>query len=173
MRKYLFLLTAGFVTVAIAFGAVACSDDDDDGNGGDAPTATVSADETPSASGNEVEINLAEYEIGAVPDSASAGEVTFNASNIGTEEHEFVVIKTELAEDQLPTAEDGSVSEDGTGIELIGEIEGIAAGDEQSASFDLEAGNYVLICNIVEEHTAGEVRVHYVEGMRTAFTVTE
>jgi len=35
---------------------------------------------------------------------------------------------------------------------------------------DLDAGNYVLICNIVEEED-GETVSHYQEGMRTPFTV--
>jgi hypothetical protein len=34
---------------------------------------------------------------------------------------------------------------------------------------DLEAGNYVLICNIWDE---GEQEAHYQEGMRTTFEVT-
>ena len=35
-------------------------------------------------------------------------------------------------------------------------------------TLDLEAGNYVLICNIYD---ADEDEAHYQEGMRTAFTV--
>jgi hypothetical protein len=34
---------------------------------------------------------------------------------------------------------------------------------------DLEAGNYVLICNIWDED---EQEAHYLEGMRTTFTVS-
>ena len=36
-------------------------------------------------------------------------------------------------------------------------------------TLDLEAGNYVLICNIWDED---EQEAHYQEGMRTTFTVS-
>ena len=82
--------------------------------------------------------------------------------------HEFVVIATDLGITELPTVEDGSVDESGEGLELIGEIEDIPVGETQSVTLDLEAGNYVLICNIYD---ADEDEAHYQEGMRTAFTV--
>jgi hypothetical protein len=82
-----------------------------------------------------------------------------------------VVIKTDLAADALPTSEEGAVDEAGSGIEVIGEIEEFEPGETQSATFDLEAGSYVLICNVVEEED-GEKEAHYKLGMRTAFTVT-
>lgn len=41
-------------------------------------------------------------------------------------------------------------------------------GETQSATFDLVAGTYVLLCNIYEEE---EQEAHYAEGMRVAFTV--
>ena len=56
--------------------------------------------------------------------SAAAGDVTFNATNTGPDDvHEFVVFLTDLAPDALPTNEDGSVDEEGEGLELQGEIE--------------------------------------------------
>jgi len=55
--------------------------------------------------------------------------------------------------------------------ELIGEIEEFAVGDTETATFDLEAGNYVFICNLVEEEEGG-LESHYQEGMRVAFMVT-
>ena len=84
--------------------------------------------------------------------------------------HEFVVFKTDLAATDLPTAEDGSVDEEGEGVELIGEIEEFDPGTSESAAFELEAGSYVFICNLVEEEE-GELESHYQEGMRTGFTV--
>ena len=104
-------------------------------------------------------------------DSVPAGSVTFRATNEGPEDHhELVVIQTDLAPDALPTAEDGSADEAGEGIEVIGEIEEFDVGGTQTGTFDLQAGNYVLICNVVEEHE-GEVEAHYKLGMRAAFTV--
>lgn len=60
------------------------------------------------------------------------------------------------------------MDEEGEGVELIGEIEEFPVGETDSASFELDAGNYVLVCNIYDE---GEQEAHYAEGMRLAFTV--
>lgn len=182
MRKRLFLAAAGLIMAAIALGAIACSNDNKNDNNTPTATgayATPSGGETPQA--NAVDVRLLEFKILPEPASASAGSVTFNARNIGAEAHELVVLKTDLDGADLPTNDDGSVDEAGAGIEIIGEIQEIAAGAEKSASFDLEPGNYVLLCNIVDEMpAAGETpmatgeatgHVHYAEGMYAAFTV--
>jgi hypothetical protein len=91
--------------------------------------------------------------------------------NIGGTVHELVVIKTDLAPESLPTAEDGSVDETGEGIEVIDEAEDIPAQDEASFTTELEAGSYALICNVVQENDDGTTIVHYTEGMHTGFTV--
>jgi uncharacterized cupredoxin-like copper-binding protein len=97
--------------------------------------------------------------------------VTFTVNNTGPEDtHEFVVFKTDLAPDALPTAPDGSVDEEGEGVQLVDEIEDIAVGDTPTLTVTLDAGSYVLICNIVEDE-GDEAIVHYQQGMRTAFTV--
>jgi hypothetical protein len=81
------------------------------------------------------------------------------------------VFKTDLAADVLPTASDGSVDEEGEGVELVDEIEDIAVGDTpHTLTLSLDAGNYVFIWNIVEEE-GDETIVHYQQGMRTGFTV--
>lgn len=121
--------------------------------------------------GGTVDVTLQEFAVVPAEASVSAGEVTFNVTNEGPEDvHEFVVFQTDLAADALPTAEDGSVDEEGEGVELIDEIEDIPVGESPSLTVDLEAGSYVLICNIVEEEEDGTVIVHYAEGMRTGFT---
>jgi uncharacterized cupredoxin-like copper-binding protein len=104
-------------------------------------------------------------------DSTSAGEVTFEVTNDGPEDiHEFVVIKTDLDVAELATDADGAVDEAGEGMEVIDEIEDLAVGASETLMLTLEAGSYVLICNIVEEED-GETEAHYALGMRTAFTV--
>lgn len=121
--------------------------------------------------GGTVDITLQEFAIAADPASVSAGEVTFDVTNDGPDDpHEFVVFKTDLAATDLPTNEDGSVDEEGEGVELIGEIEEFDPGTSESATYELEAGSYVFICNLVEEEE-GELESHYQEGMRTGFTV--
>jgi uncharacterized cupredoxin-like copper-binding protein len=134
---------------AMSVGAAAC------GNGG----------------GGTVNVTLHEFEVVPAETSIQAGEVTFKATNEGPDDaHELVVIKTDLAPDALPTKADGSVDEEGAGIEAIGEIAEFPPGENRSAKFDLEAGKYVLICNVFEEEGQES---HYQNGMRAAFTVDE
>ena len=105
-------------------------------------------------------------------DSAAAGDVTFSITNDGPEDvHEFVVIATDLEPADLPTDETGAVDEAGEGIEeVVGEIEEIAVGATEELTVSLDAGNYVLACNIYSED---EDEAHYAMGMYTAFTVNE
>jgi uncharacterized cupredoxin-like copper-binding protein len=121
--------------------------------------------------GEDVDITLQEFAIGAVPSSVPAGSVTFNIENKGPDDtHEFVVIRTDLDPTALPTEENGSVSETGEGMEVVDEVEEIPVGDTPTLTIDdLTAGSYVLICNIYDE---AEKESHYQEGMRTAFTVS-
>ena len=119
--------------------------------------------------GETVEVTLQEFSIGTEPTSAGAGDVTFDVSNEGPDDtHEFVLFKTDLGITELPTDENGAVVEDGEGLELIDEIEDIPVGDSQSLTLDLDAGSYVIVCNIWDED---EQEAHYAEGMRTSFTV--
>jgi uncharacterized cupredoxin-like copper-binding protein len=92
-----------------------------------------------------------------------AGETTFDISNEAEQTHEFVVIKTDLAADQLPTDDSGDVDENGEGIEPVDEVEDIAAGSTESLTVNLDPGNYVVICNLPG---------HYRQGMHQAFTVS-
>ena len=121
---------------------------------------------TASCSGDDdggVGVTLADFTITADPDSASAGEVTFDVTNDAEQTHEFVVFQTDLAPDQLPTGEGGDVDEAGEGVELVDEIEDIEGGSTQSLTVNLDAGSYVLICNLPG---------HYGQGMNTGFTVS-
>ena len=118
----------------------------------------------------QVAVTLKEWEIALEQSSVAAGETYFLANNIGPDDdHELVIIKSDLAADALPTI-DGLVPEDQ--VELIGEVERFAPNTAASGVFNLAAGNYILICNLVEIED-GKLESHYEEGMRTTFTVTE
>ncbi len=148
----------------LAVSAAACGDDEDDA----VPTEPATTTEA----GSTIAVTLKEWEVLADKESAAAGKVTFRAKNIGPDDpHELVVMKTDLAPDKLPTAEDGKVDEEGAGVELIGEIEEFAVDGEEEITFDLAPGKYVLLCNILEEEADGTMESHYKEGMHTAFTV--
>jgi uncharacterized cupredoxin-like copper-binding protein len=92
--------------------------------------------------------------------STPAGSTTFDITNDGPSTHEFVVFKTDLAEDALPV--DGSTVAEGD-LDLVDEAEDIAPGVSASLTVDLEPGSYVVICN---------VEGHYTAGMHAALTVT-
>ena len=55
------------------------------------------------------------------------------------------------------------MDEEGEGITAIDEIEDIGGGTEQTLTVDLDAGPYVLFCNLP---------THYSQGMHAAFTVS-
>jgi len=113
--------------------------------------------------GSGIGVSLADFTISPDGTSASAGELTFDVTNDAEQIHEFVIFKTDLATDALPTDDEGLVDESGEGVELVDEIEDIAAGSTQSLTVTLDAANYVFICNLPG---------HYAQGMHTAFTVS-
>ena len=149
-------LLLGFL---LAVALVACSSDGDDsssdeGGGG----VTVAGDK-----GTPVAVEVGEnpdgtYYMKVDRTSAPAGAVTFTMKNVGTKEHEMVVLKTDTAADKL-TVSDHKVSE----ADSVGEISETEAGKTASKTLDLEAGSYVLVCNIAK---------HYEKDMFSAFTVT-
>jgi uncharacterized cupredoxin-like copper-binding protein len=138
----------------LALASAACAQETDTGGGdgnGDGNGATAA----------DVSVTLSDYEVDPSVDSAAAGSVTFEARNDGPQAHSLEVIATDLAPDQLPK-EGAVVDEDAEGLEVAGEIEEFPSGETETGTFDLEAGSYVLICNVA---------THYDLGMRVAFTV--
>jgi uncharacterized cupredoxin-like copper-binding protein len=153
-------LLAAMVTVLVACGG--------GGGGGASPGAASPGGD---GEGTTVNVTLQEWAIGTDTATAPAGEVTFAVTNEGPEDpHELVVIRTDLSLIELPTDENGVVQEDGEGIDVIDEVEDLEVGDSEDLTVTLEAGAYVLICNIYDED---EDEAHYAEGMRTSFTVSD
>lgn len=128
--------------LGLTMGLAACDSDDADDEGG-------------------VAVTLEDFSITLDTASAPAGAVTFNVENKGPSTHEFVVIQTDLAPDALPTDDAGDVSEDD--LAPVDEIEDIEDGATPHLTVELDAGDYVLICNIPG---------HYRQGMHAAFTAT-
>jgi uncharacterized cupredoxin-like copper-binding protein len=119
--------------------------------------------------GGTVKVTLSEWAVSRDTAELTAGSIVFEVSNTGPADiHEFVVIKTDLDAGALPTDETGAVDEEGGGMTVMGEIEDIAVGASDSLTLDLEAGSYVLLCNI---YSVEEDESHYQEGMRIGFTV--
>ncbi len=151
--------------------ALAACNGDDGAEGGETPAAdeTPAGMETPApptpeptptpAAATTVGVGLVEFAVNPAQDTVDAGALTFSVSNDGTTDHTFRVIKTDLATDSLPTA---ASQVDEAQVDVVASIPDFAAGETQEVSVDLEAGSYVLICNLPG---------HYDLGMRAAFTV--
>jgi uncharacterized cupredoxin-like copper-binding protein len=105
--------------------------------------------------------------------SIATGNITFVVRNVGTIDHEMLVLRTDVAADKLPITDAGDppvpvaagadkVSEDSS----VGETGGENLKPDEKRSFtikNLKPGRYVLVCNIAD---------HYAMGMRAAFIVT-
>ncbi|HJP66328.1 MAG TPA: sulfocyanin-like copper-binding protein [Actinomycetota bacterium] len=125
------------------------------------PSASPSAPPTTSAGGT---VNATEKDFSIVldPTSIGAGSVEFAITNEGPSTHEFVVFETDLAPDKLPL-KNGSVDEEGEGVTAVDEQEDIEPNATVNLDVTLEAGSYVIICNIPG---------HYQLGMRVGLTVS-
>jgi hypothetical protein len=93
--------------------------------------------------------------------SMNGSKVSFVVVNKGKEDHEMVLLKTDKKAGALPVESTGKVDETATG-DNVGEVE-LKAGTTGAATFNLEPGHYVMICNLTG---------HYKQGMSADFTVT-
>ncbi len=119
----------------------------------------------------KTDVGLKEYTVTPDPVQFKAGEVEVTADNIGTEEHELVVVKADSAA-ALPKKADGSVDEDKIPESAKqGELEDVKKGTQKTKKFDLKAGTYVFFCNIVQDQ-GGTTISHFKQGMHEVVTVT-
>ena len=116
--------------------------------------ASVSAQQ-----GEPLAVSLSDFMIEPARTTEVAGAVTFAVHNDGGVEHEFLVVRTNLALDALPLAA-GEVDE--SQVEVVARIEPFGSGETRSLTVDLTPSTYLLLCN---------VPLHYEAGMRIAFTV--
>jgi len=177
-------LSAGVLAMALA--VAGCGDDD----GGSSSENLGSSNQTTSttaaggaftgcktegasteAAAQEIVVTLGEFTIKPAT-QGKAGLISFKAENAGAETHEIVVVKADKAEG-IPMNAEGAADEDKLPEgAVIGEIEGFPGGQVCSGTFNLAAGKYVLLCNIVETEPNGEKEAHFKEGMHTPFTVS-
>jgi uncharacterized cupredoxin-like copper-binding protein len=163
--------------IVIAVSLVMACGDDDDATPTPEVTATPEAtatlqpgDATPTPTHppatTEAGMELVEFTIRPNVTRARPGTVIFKVQNAGELAHQFVVIRSDLPTAELPRKPlDAGVDE--TKIEIVGKIDSIAPGSNAEVSVPVDAGKYVLICNLF---AGGES--HYLEGMYTAFEVT-
>lgn len=95
-------------------------------------------------------------------DHVKPGKVLFKVKNISTDEdHELLLVKTDLAPDALPMDKDG-VRVDEDQLKGLKELGDVHPGKSRNTTLSLKAGKYLLFCN-----EAG----HFKAGMYATFTV--
>ena len=123
----------------------------------------------PASADGTVGVELAEFSITAGASTIEAGAVTLNVDNLGSFGHELLVVRTDLAADALPTGP-GDGQADESQLDVVGEVRpAFDGGTSQTVTLNLEAGGYVLICNIFNDAFPPG---HYGRRMATSLTVT-
>jgi hypothetical protein len=130
---------------------------------------------SPSATVTRTTVDVTLQDFGLTTTSAVlAGEVTFHITNVGSplstvedgHTHQFIVLKTDLAGDSLPTAPNGSVDEEDERVDVIGKVDQVRVGESKDLTVLLDAGAYILVCNLVADGV-----VHYAEEKGIPFQV--
>jgi plastocyanin len=113
-------------------------------------------------------VDMSEWVFTQSATSVASGDVTFTVHNVGGAEHELVVLKgVDLA--ALAIKPDGTVDEDKIAeAAKMGEVEGVAAQTDKSATLALTPGSYTLLCNLIEPNGDS----HFAKGMHGTLTVT-
>jgi len=106
-----------------------------------------------SGDGARVSVEMSEWSIQVSNRAVTSGPMALALKNRGRLGHELVIIKT----DQPPAAlaaHEGFVDEAAAG-EVVGRIGLLPPGREQTQTFQLNPGKYVLICNVVGHYQLG------------------
>lgn len=145
------------VAVTALLSLTACGADQDDS----AAAEEARADAAAAATGGPATGELSEWKVAMNRKTAEAGEVTFWIANKGTMEHEFLVVRTDYPDGEIPLDGD-HFSEDAEGVTVVDEIPEFEVGLIKELTLELAPGAYQLLCNIPN---------HYKNGMHVAFTV--
>ena len=131
-------------------------------SGATSPTSKT-ATSSSKAAATKIDATLKEMEIQLSSTTAPAGSVEFVIKNSGKVPHEFVVLKNELPDKQLPLKGD-KLDEDAKGLKSVGEVDEdkLKSGATQTLKVNLTPGRYLIVCNVGK---------HFMKGMKTEFTV--
>jgi uncharacterized cupredoxin-like copper-binding protein len=104
---------------------------------------------------NTVDVKEDSFSI-TMPSSLKAGNITFHVSNIDSSaNHEFIIIKTDLAPDKLPLDGNGNADLTAQGVTVIDQIKDLAPGASQDLTTNLTPGKYVALCDLPGHYKAG------------------
>ena len=127
-----------------------------------APAGCSSGESTEGGGAKTVAVELSDFSIDPSPASVPAGAVTFAVKNVGPAVHEMVVIRSDLDPSEVPI-ENHEANEEAPGMTPMGEVEDVQVGESTELKLSLEAGSYILLCNI---------KKHFERGMVTEFQVS-
>ena len=103
-----------------------------------------------------VAVQVDEFSVFPGTQGAPRGKVRFVVTNIGTVEHEFVVLKTAKPAGNLLKGKEAD--ERGN----VGEIGSVPPGQARTLNLILKAGHYSLICNLPGHYKTGQFADFYV-----------
>ena len=122
-----------------------------------------------------LEVRLGDGSIDLESAAPEAGRRVFEVTNVGSEEHEVVILRTDKAPDGLALGLHGVsikysggdlvVGEDHAALDhkhRAGQVLGLLPGESQRYQVELRPGHYVVYC---------QTSSHYLNGERVAFTV--
>ena len=124
--------------------------------------ALVACNERNFNSVRETRVSLKSFDIIVSPNPVGAGNIIFHIKNESIDAvHEFHIVRASLPHDELPTLPDGNVDE--SKLDKLTDMAVIQPGQSGDLVVYLEAGRYVLMCNVPS---------HYKLGMHAELTVT-
>jgi hypothetical protein len=103
-----------------------------------------------------VAVQVDEFSVFPGTQGAPKGKVRFVVTNIGTVEHEFVVVKTAKPAGNLLKGNEADESG------AVGEIDGVPPGQARTLNLTLSRGHYALICNLPGHYKTGQFADFYV-----------
>jgi uncharacterized cupredoxin-like copper-binding protein len=129
-------------------------------------TAVACGGDKPKA---DLAVTLDEWSVEPTGNEVAPGEITFVVTNEGGNEHELVVIRSDLPPNDLPLVDEGV---DESKLVVVGRSKSFAPGETANLTLDLSAGKYLLICNRVDRPRALPAVGHYRQGMVSALLIT-
>lgn len=70
----------------------------------------------------QIRASVGEWFVDVDEPSANSGKLEFKILNSGSVEHEFLVVKTDVAPGELPVGKEMTFSETGDAVEVVGEV---------------------------------------------------
>lgn len=110
-----------------------------------------------------VPVTLDDYSITPAPIETTAGTVTFETRNVGTEEHELAFLP---GGGEVPLTPAGGPDEDALAAAGAFELEAYGPGQACEATFTLAPGTYTVFCVV----SAPDGETHLAKGMKTRLT---